>query len=199
MTVYDGKGVVTAINKIKIDEVSNAAGGLQSSLTTTMTDKKGKVMNSGKGKFRCNGDGIDIDMQMAMPAMPGANKDTKASMKSSESFINYPAKMAEGQSLPDAKFKMEGDASGAPMSMEYTVTDRKVEGKEDVTSPAGTWSCYKITFSGSLQMQMMGMKMPPFAITGTEWFAPGFGVVKTETTDKRGKAAGSTLITGLKK
>jgi len=33
----------------------------------------------------------------------------------------------------------------------------------------------------------------------TEWFAPGFGVVKSETYARNGKLLGSTQLTSLKK
>lgn len=82
--------------------------------------------------------------------------------------------------------------------MSFKVTNRKVVGNETVTSPAGSWDCFKITYDADFSTKVMGMSMP-MRMQATEWFAPGFGVVKTESYGKNGKLAGSTLITGVKK
>ncbi len=71
------------------------------------------------------------------------------------------------------------------------VTNRKVQAKETVTTSAGTWDCYKITNSTKMKIKTMGIGMP-MNIENTEWFAPGFGVVKTES------KSGGTAITAIR-
>lgn len=71
------------------------------------------------------------------------------------------------------------------------INDRKVEGQESVTTPAGTWDCFKISYKCK-----MGVKTGPINIPinfeGTEWYAPGFGIVKTQS------KYGGTAITSIK-
>jgi hypothetical protein len=81
--------------------------------------------------------------------------------------------------------------SGMQQTLTLVVSDRKVEGKESVTTPAGTWECFKISGKNKITMKM-GPVGIPMNIESTEWFAPGFGVVKTES------KSGSTLITVVK-
>ena len=81
--------------------------------------------------------------------------------------------------------------NGMQQSLIMNVTNRKVEGKESVTTPAGTWECFKITSKNKINMKM-GPIGVPMNIDNTEWFAPGFGVVKTESKH------GSTVITSVK-
>lgn len=69
---------------------------------------------------------------------------------------------------------------------------------EKITTPAGSWDAYKITYNGLFRMQMAGIGIP-MNMQVTEWFVPGFGVVKTETYSKNGKLMGSSLLTSLKK
>jgi hypothetical protein len=70
------------------------------------------------------------------------------------------------------------------------MTKRKVEGRESVTTPAGTWNCFKITYHSKMIFKM-GIGIP-MNMDVTEWWAPGFGVVKTESD------SGKTEITAIK-
>ncbi|MGB8192458.1 MAG: hypothetical protein WCF67_11095, partial [Chitinophagaceae bacterium] len=81
--------------------------------------------------------------------------------------------------------------SGMQQTLTLNVTDRKVEAKESVTTPAGTWECYKISSKNKIHVKMGPIGIP-MNMEVTEWFAPGFGVVKTES------KSGGTMITAVK-
>jgi hypothetical protein len=49
-----------------------------------------------------------------------------------------------------------------------------------------------------MKIKMGGIGIPMNMKT-TEWFVPNFGIVKTETFNKKGKLVGSSLLTKLKK
>jgi hypothetical protein len=120
-------------------------------------------------------------------------------VKADDAFIEYPSTVTDGQSLKDASFKMETYKNGVTYStINLDQTNRKVIGKESVTTPAGTWECWKITYDSKFKINMGGIGIP-MNMQGTEWFAPGFGIVKTEVANKNGKLMGSTMITSVKK
>lgn len=196
MTIQDGSGAPIGKQVIKVGEVKNEGGEMVSSFTSAFTAKDGKTLGQGQGKFKCSGSGIAVDVKMMMPNNPMASQE--ASLKGSEGFLVYPSSLSAGQSLPDASFTMNTETSGMKMSLTYKVKDRKVAGREKITTEAGSWDCYRITFKADFTITMMGKEMP-MDFTGTEWFSPGFGVVKTESADKNGKKLGSTLITKLVK
>lgn len=195
MTMFDAKGTAVAKNVYNVLSVSKEGAASVSDFTSTLKDVKGKTISSGKGKFKCDGGEIMIDMKMSLPSLPQL-QDMKME-SDGNAFLNYPAHLKEGQSLPDGAFEMSSNANGMDMSLQYKVTDRKVTGKEKVTTAGGSWDCYKITYNMSLSMKMMGMNIP-VEMVAAEWFAPGFGVVKTETS-KDGKLAGHMEITHVKK
>jgi hypothetical protein len=72
-----------------------------------------------------------------------------------------------------------------------SVFDRKVIGQDTVTTAAGSWKCVKISYKCKVNI-----KIGPFPnttnIDGTEWYAPGVGIIKTESQH------GSTAITSIK-
>ena len=114
-------------------------------------------------------------------------------------YIEYPYSLSKGQALKDAAFEMNvKQASGLGSKVSFKAVNRKVAGKEKVESPAGSWDAYKITYDGTFRMQMSGVDIP-MNMKVTEWFVPGFGIVKTESYNKGGKLMGSTLITSIKK
>jgi len=53
------------------------------------------------------------------------------------------------------------------------VKDRKVEAKESITSEAGTWDCYKITYNIESKIAIMGAGVP-MNLQATEWFCTWF-------------------------
>jgi hypothetical protein len=99
--------------------------------------------------------------------------------------------MNTGDQLKDVSFDMDVDNHGLKSTVSMVISDRKVAGKESVTTTAGTWDCLKITYNSKITIKTMGIGVP-IKDEGTEWFAPGFGVVKTE-----GKHGG-TAITSIK-
>ena len=95
------------------------------------------------------------------------------------SYIENPSGLKEGDALIDGQFSMVFKTQagiGAHISMD--ITKRKVEGKESVTTTVGTWDCFKITYHSKIILKI-GIGIPINADV-TEWYAPGFGVVKSE-------------------
>ena len=193
MSVYDSKSTVVAKNIYNVLDVKKDGNGLTSDFTSTVKDASGKEISSGKGKFKCDGANLLVDMQMNMPNIPQL-QNMKMENTSGSSFLTYPSSLAVGQTLPEGSFEVNGENN---MGLQYKVANRKVAAKEKVTTAAGTWDCFKITYDMNIAVKMMGMSMP-FNLTGVEWFAPGFGLVKMETA-KDGSLLGSMAITAYKK
>lgn len=200
MTVYDSKGGSNGKQTWKIDEITQESSTLKSNVKTSFTDKKGKDGAKTTGTYRCNNGVIQVDMKMFLPQeQMEAYKNME--VKADEVFIEYPSTMTEGQSLNDGDFKMEIFNKGTLSStITMKMTNRKVSGKESVTTPAGNWDAYKITYDGQFKAMIGSSGMGiPMNFKVTEWYAPGFGTVKTETYNKNGKLLGSTAITSIKK
>ena len=75
------------------------------------------------------------------------------------------------------------------MTMKFDIKNRKVEKKESITTPAGTFVCYKVTYDMDMKVLMRR------SMKTAEWLAPGVGVVKTETYNQKGELEGYTELT----
>ncbi len=179
MSIKNKKGDQNGKQVYTVSNVNESGGITTADLETEMFDKKGKTITKSKATIKCDGGVMMVDMKMSMPTQPG-QKDVETDVKSSEIYIEYPKNMDVGDALKDAKMNLETDNNGLKQSIEMEVFDRKVEGKEKITTPAGSWDCYKISYKSKFRMKTMGIGVP-MNIEGVEWFAPGFGVVKTES------------------
>jgi hypothetical protein len=176
----------------------------------TVANVEGTDTQTGDGKattrnydYKCDGNKIYFDIA-SMFRTEAKNGD--ASFKGS--IIEYPINVTAGQTLPDATGTMSSGKDGKIMEMKYHYKDRKVEGKEDVTTAAGSFSCYKISNSVDVDMDIPGMdesakKMmksmkDKMKTTTSTWFAPDFGIVKMEMY-QNGKLITKTEVTAFKK
>ncbi|MBA2500039.1 MAG: hypothetical protein H0V30_09965 [Chitinophagaceae bacterium] len=198
MTVYDRKGKESGKQKWKVTEVKNQNNGYVSTIESVFTDEKGNETAQATGTYICNNGILKADMRMAVPQQQmDAYKNME--VRADEVYIEYPQNMAAGQTLQDGIFKMEMyNNNTLSTTINYSQVNRKVEGKENITSPAGSWEAYKISFEGQLKTMIGGIGIP-MNFKSVEWFVPGFGMVKSETYSKNGKLMGSTLLTGYNK
>lgn len=189
MTIYDRKGDVSGRNVSKVNSLKQLGEALEAHLSTTVYTTKGKEQFSNPDlTVTCSKGAYTVDLRNLVPAESTGsmrNMDMRVSGKGAE----YPARLEPGMTLPDAELLAEPASGGmALFRMTINLKNRKVEGKESVTTPVGAYDCYKITYDANMKMGI-GVNYQ-----ATEWFAPGVGVVKTETY-RNGKLAGSTLLT----
>lgn len=179
MAILNKKGEQNAKQVYSVSNVNSSGSSATADLASEMFDKKGKSMAKGKAKIKCNGGVMMVDMKMSIPQQPGG-PSMDSDVQADNIYIEYPNEMNVGDALKDAKMQMEMDNNGLKQSIDMEVFDRKVEGKEKITTPAGSWDCYKISYKSKMRIKTMGIGMP-MNIEGTEWFAPGFGIVKTQS------------------
>lgn len=190
MTIYNKKGDANGRQVYTVSNVTNSGGSTSATVNSEMFDKKGKSIAKGHSQIVCNSGVMMLDMTMQLPQQQ-QEQFAKADVKADKIYIEYPANMNVGDHLKDATLDMTIDNNGMKQNINMVTSDRTVAGKESVTTTAGAWDCYKITYKSKIAIKTMGIGVP-FNIEGTEWFAPGFGIVKTES------KYGGTAITAIK-
>ncbi|MBL7740749.1 MAG: hypothetical protein JNK14_16135 [Chitinophagaceae bacterium] len=200
---YNASGEEVSSQHTKILDVKNedgmAVAYVEGSDLQSGSDKP-KVVNY---SYKCDGNKIYFDVASMFR---DAEKQKDATFESS--LIEYPIDVKEGESLPDATGVMKAEKNGKKMEMKYHFINRKVEAKEDVTTPAGTWNCYKISHDTKVEMDIPGMneqakKMMEamqggMKTTTITWMAPDFGIVKMEMY-MNGKLASRNEVVSFKK
>jgi hypothetical protein len=190
---YDKKGGLSGSSVQKITGIKKSASSTEVAINAESFDAKGKSLGTANLKARCEGGIFYIDMSNYLNQQStDAYKDMEMSVEGGN--LEMPSGMKAGDALKDGDLKMSFSSGGMTvMNMSVTITNRKVEAVESLTSPAGTFECYKISYDIATKMMGINVKMK-----GVEWYAKGVGMVKSETYNKDAKLQGSTVLNSLK-
>lgn len=192
MKSYNAKDKLTGstINKILDKQVDGNL--LKVIYSSRSLDEKGKEIGSGQLEVRCEAGLFYIDMKNYLSdEMMAAYKDMTVEIETKNN-MQFPSTLDIGTTLPDADITARISNQGIPMfAMVVKITNRKVEGKESITTPAGTFECYKMTYDVETKT-MMTIKTK-----GAEWFAENVGSVRSESFDKNGKLYGYSVLESL--
>lgn len=190
MTIYSRKGKEDGKQVWNISNLKTSGKTTTATINSEFFDGKGKSINKAVNEVQCTGGALQMNLKM-MLSEAQLKQMKNATATASGEFIEYPYGMKEGDALKDGSLKIDYTMDGGmKASMELTITERTVGSKESITSPAGTWECFKITSNQKIVSRIGGIGIP-IKMSVTEWFAPGVGVIKTES------KYGSTLITAI--
>ena len=190
MTITNKKGKEVGKLIYNISNLKKTGNGTAATVNSDFFDKNGKSISKAVNTVQCDNGNLMMDMKMFIPSAQQQQMGD-ISATGTASYLEYPGNMKEGDPLKDASFSMDFKST-AGMNGRVTIdmTNRKVAGNESVTTPAGTWNCYKITYHSKMNFKLLiGFNMNSDV---TEWYAPGFGVVRTVSEN------GTTEITAIK-
>ncbi|MCG8309812.1 MAG: hypothetical protein MI975_20620 [Cytophagales bacterium] len=186
---FDKKDKLQSRSETRVIEYDETASGYAATISYEIYDKKDKLISEGDYKLECDRGTIKIDMSSLVPAESmAAFKDMEVEVDMDK--MQYPAGLTVGQNLEDASINIKTNNSPIPMSMNMDITNRKVEGKESISTPAGTFDCYKISYNLSSKMSFVKMNLK-----NIEYISENSGVVKTESYKSGGNLASYTLLT----
>lgn len=193
LTSYDKKDKVTSVAAHRVSNLEEVDGGYKATIDIEIADPKGKNVTKGSYSVECSDGVVYIDMSSLL------DPRTMESLSSMEvemsgDALELPAQPEPGQTLPDGTLTIKTSLSGmALMTMSLTVTNRKVEAEESVTTPAGTFDCVKISQDTELKAVIKKK------FNSATWYAKGIGLVKTINYDSKGNAESSTVLTKMDK
>jgi hypothetical protein len=120
-----------------------------------------------------------------------AYKDMEVKVETED--MHMPGSLKAGDVLDDGEMTMKISNQGFTfMTIKVKVYNRKVEAIENVTTPAGTFECAKISYDIDTKVGIAAK------FKGIEWTSKNVGVVKSESYNSKGKLQGYTLLTSLK-
>lgn len=191
ITAYDKKGEKSAVINYTILKTTKTSEGEVATMKSSVKDEKGKLIAETEYNATCDGNKISIDYKsMVSPLMMDQFKDMEYDISGTD--LEIPNNLSVGQTLPDAQMIMNISMGGIKMNMELHITNRKVIGTENITTPAGNFDCFIIT---SEMTTKMGVSQTS---NSKQWIAEGVGMVKQEEYQK-GKVTSSSLLTAFSK
>ncbi len=189
---YDKKGKLSGTTTTEVVSVKVKDDGTHYKVNQLISDgKKKKNDMETQLKYQCIDNKFIIDMQSIlineqMQSLEGG----KVVVETEDMFI--PSDLESGMELNDGHIKM--DVSVEYMTMTITARSfyRKVEGLEEIKTPAGDFTAWKI--NGNIESKFGFMRV---AFKTVDWYVENVGVVKSESYDNKGKLMGSTELQSI--
>ena len=191
MTSYDKKDKITGTTIQTVKEVREQGDRIDILVEMEMMDKKGEQFSKGELDFTCEDGVFKVDMRNYLdPNTLQGMGDLEVTVDATE--LVMPSELKPGMELNDGTIEMTAASGGVNvMSFTTNVKNRKVEGMETITTPAGTFECFKISQDVEVR-SIMSVKT-----SSIEWVAENVGVVKSESYNKKGKLTGYMLLTKM--
>lgn len=192
MKSYDKKDKLTGSNRQKVISVKDIENGKEISVENQSYDKKDKLIAQDSLTMTCQGGVFKVDMHNYVPAetMKGLEG---MEVKVDARDLEFPSNLTAGEQLKDGYIKIVASNMGIPMiTLLVKIYDRKVEGTDDMTTPAGTFKCYKI--SQTVEVKSIGK----YTITSKDWISKDVGTVRSESYDKNGNLMSYSILEEFK-
>jgi len=193
-TTYNRKGKVQNTSTHTISSIEQMDdGALKATVKVENEDKKGAQSSGVSFDVYCKNNTLEMDFSsLVSPEMQASFENMEVTI-SGDNF-KLPSNLKVGQELPDIHAEIETAMNGfTVMTMVIEQTNKKVEAKESITTDAGTFECYKISYDTSLKA-IMRVKSHQVV-----WYNEEVGMVKEEIYNKRGKLDSWQELTAYKK
>lgn len=192
MTSYDKKDKVTSKVIQEITNVNKSISGVEIDVKNSLFDEDGNLISEVNITVGCKDGVFKVDMGDYVSELIRAYQTMEVELKGDD--LSFPSKMKQGDLLPDGNMNIKVTNSGMTlMNMDVTIYNRKVEGIEKITTPAGTFSCYKISYDTTAKTKILNVQS-----SAVEWISENVGLVKSESFNKKGKLNSYSLLTDLK-
>lgn len=192
MSHYDKKDKLTGTTLSTITGIETVSNGFSATVLAKSADEKGKETGTATMVLKC-ADGVFLyDMKNFMdPSTMESYKDMEVSVEASD--MQFPATLSAGQKLPDASITYTVKMNGMTiMTMVINITNRVVQGQESITTPAGTFDAWKISFTVDSKA---GIGKTHFNCV--DYLSVGAGVVKTQSFNEKGDLVSYSVLTKL--
>ena len=189
---YNAKDKIQSTDKQTILSKVVTGSNVAITVKSESFDDKDKLVGSRDLTFECKNGVFFYDMQNLIdPQTMSAYKDMEVKMTASN--LEMPSVLSVGKSLADGSVQMSVSNQGMNlMNMIVKISNRKVEASEKITTPAGSFDCFKISYDVETKM------MFKIQTKGIDWVAKEVGVVRSETYDSKGKLVGYNVLSSIK-
>jgi len=191
---YSKKDKLESTDVMEVMDILETAEGLLIKIHASSVDKKGKETYDSDFEYRCEGNKFYVSLESMMDGeMMAPYKDMEVEIEQTDLVI--PSALEVGATLPDGSITMNVKSNGIQiMSMKIEITDRKVEAIEEMTTDAGTFTCFKMS-----QNSTMNMGFTNKTYKSVDWIAENVGSVRSESYNDSGELQSYRVLKSIEK
>jgi hypothetical protein len=184
------KGKVEHYSRQTVTAVEGSGSNMTISYLLETMDKDRKTLVETPCKLIIKNGVMIPDMKQLYA---GWQKDPKVKLEVKSIPMELPNNMQPGQSLKDAKLTMNMERGVLKVKIDMDIVEGKCLAIENVTVPAGTFKCHKITqtFVTTAMKKVYRMQV-------VSWYAPNVGLVKTEAFNEKNVLQSTTELEEMK-
>ena len=187
---YDKKNKVVGKGKYELLSLTDITGGLEAKVGIESFDSKDNSVMKGDMTMKCQDDKFYMDMSNMFPQQQMAGMEGME-MEMTNQYLEFPSNPVAGQTLSDAETTMTMKMNGMQiMSMTMLMTNRKIEGYSDVTTPAGTYNCVKYTCDSQMKSKMFNTTSH-----SVMYMSKNVGMVKVESYNDKNELESTSVLT----
>ena len=188
MVHYDKKDKMTGTTVSTVKEKKQIPGGV-SLLFHQVYDNTEDYTFETEFDVRCENGNVFVDMEKLLdPTTMAAYEDMEFDVTADD--LSIPKDASPGDQLNDGTVSVAVN-TGSPVKITVSVslTDRKVERREKVETPAGSFDCLKITYDMLTEVGFLKIRS-----AAAEYYSMEHGVVRSESFNKKGKLTGYSVV-----
>lgn len=193
-TNFDKKGNAITVGNHKAEMVEKVGDKFTSKINLELKNlDKGDTFNM-EYDVSCEGGVLSIDMsrffdssQLMQYEGADFNIDIEGDM------LYFPRELVEGEELNDGHITIKVNKDGFTfVTMTMNVLNRKVLGKETITTKAGTFDCIKVSFDYESKFGFIKVRG-----SAEEWYHDNRVLIKSRSLNKKRKEIASTELTKI--
>ncbi|UYZ60351.1 TapB family protein [Hymenobacter latericus] len=155
-------------------------------LKSTLYDNNNRLQRNDEYQYLCRNDTVLTDGRLLLdPGMLRSFRDRRFAFEPVP--LAWPNQPTAG-ALPGGSLTVQVSSPSVDIAkVMTTVTNRRVSGPENVTVPAGTFSCYKVESRYEYVTQARPDLIRRTVKQVVDYYAPNLGIVRTEMRDPDGE------------
>lgn len=181
-TSYDAKERKTGRTVQQIADRNEVAGVLKADVKVQVYDEKDVELFQSAYSVKCDNGALYVDMNHYIDdrvLAPYQNME----MKMEGDFLEFPPLLKAGDQLADGVMKMTIFNSGVKLiTIAVAITNRRVEAVENLTTSAGTYECFRISYQIETKTGFIKTRG-----SAKEWYSKNYGMIQSESFNKKGK------------
>lgn len=192
---FDKKEKLSLRTTQTLKDIKGSGNSMTAIMVQEMIDvKKDKIIATTESEWTCENGTLHFEInQMSMENAPQSNPASGMTMDVTGDKMDIPSDFEVGQKMKDLTYNVKMTMSGMNlMNRTFKITDRKVDAKEQVTTPAGTFDCYKVSYKTT-----SAGGIGSGTVKSVTWFAKNVGMVKTESFTDRDKLMNRQVLSKI--
>jgi hypothetical protein len=186
---YDKKGKVTGSSEMSLREKKETPGGISVLFASSFKDDKGETLYDSEMQVECRNGVLYFDAGSLLdPEAMSAYESMEVEITGDH--LELPVNAAAGTVLENGGVTAVVSSGGMKiMTLSVSLSNRKIAGRETVTTPAGSFDCVKYTYDALTQMGFVKVNG-----SGVEWYSHQYGTIRSESYDQKGNLSGYMVL-----